>query len=371
MAIDTTEANTQNKFYDPGKISNLYLYLSANTSANSTVLYVRVNGSNTAVTFTVSGGATGYFEDTTNKVDVVANDLLSIFFDRGAAGTITAQLMGCYLDPGSNVCYPLIAVTGGLNFSAASTTTSTPISGFLRNGSDNISNRVPILASYTLRNLHTYVSANTRTTSTTFKLRKTAADAGPLITIGASSTGLFEDTSNTASFVATDQMSYYVVTGTGAGTITFNRSSIVLDSTTQTYQVILIELTGRLLTSLSPVYIPISGSHTTSATEAQTSVKLRGTGTFSNFNGYISTNTATATTTYTVRKNNAATSVSFTVSAAATGQFSDTSNSFGYADGDLINYEYSKPSGTGGPTHRWFTSLISSNTDFTPKVRYY
>ena len=57
-------------------INNLYVYVSANSSAAITVT-LNVNGVNTALTVSIPGGSTGNFSDTTHTVAVNAGDLIA------------------------------------------------------------------------------------------------------------------------------------------------------------------------------------------------------------------------------------------------------------------------------------------------------
>lgn len=367
----STEAQAQTKYYNTGTLRNAYIYVSTNSAATATTIKSRVNGADGTISFTVTAATTGYFEDTTGTQTIAANDLVCLTVIRSTGGTFTSQLMGAYFDADTSTAYLPVGCNGSNTFSTASSTTSVPIMGQLRSGVDSLTGRIPALTTVTLKKLMCYVSANTRGTSSTVKLRKTASDAGPSITVSAASTGLFEDTSSTASFVATDQMSYHAVLGTGTGNFTVTNIASDFDYSSRTYQIFWCIITGATFSGTSTQYICPSGSQSPNGFEVNTQYKLRGSGSISNFNAYVSSSTTTATATMTVRKNNADTAVTFTIGIAATGQFSDTSNSVTYADGDYIAYSHSKPTGAGNTIIRWATSLLTVNSEFTPQVRYY
>jgi hypothetical protein len=57
------------------------------------------------------------------------------------------------------------------------------------------------------------VTSNSITGNSTVNLRKNAGNAGPTLLIGANSTGIFNDNSDTYTAAATDVMNYQIVTG--------------------------------------------------------------------------------------------------------------------------------------------------------------
>lgn len=59
-----------------GTVSNLYVYVSTNSSATINIT-LNVNGSNTALTVSIPTASTGNFSNTTNTVAINAGDLLA------------------------------------------------------------------------------------------------------------------------------------------------------------------------------------------------------------------------------------------------------------------------------------------------------
>ena len=96
-AISTpmTDAQTRVKVGFAATVSNMRMYLSANTYTVGATATLYKNGSATAVTFSIGAlGGAGWYEDTTNSVDIDADDELSIGIVGGTLGSITMKLFG-------------------------------------------------------------------------------------------------------------------------------------------------------------------------------------------------------------------------------------------------------------------------------------
>ena len=63
-----------------GQLDNLTIYCFANSMVNDSIITVRVNGSDSSLTTTVTASNTGIFSDITNTVSVSKDDLLSFKF---------------------------------------------------------------------------------------------------------------------------------------------------------------------------------------------------------------------------------------------------------------------------------------------------
>lgn len=87
ITLNGTEANRQFVMTAAGTVKNLYLVTTSTQSGTgSLVVTVRKNGANTALTLTVSAGATAAtFSDVTHTFSVVAGDLLSFQYVNNAS----------------------------------------------------------------------------------------------------------------------------------------------------------------------------------------------------------------------------------------------------------------------------------------------
>ena len=110
----------------------------------------------------------------------------------------------------------------------------------------------------------------------------------------------------------------------------------------------------------STAYRPVAMTAASfSATEAVVQIPFRSAGTFNNYYTRISSNSVSATSTITLRKNGSNGNINVSLGAGATGDFFDTTNSDTITSGDLMSYGL--VIGAGGTT----ISQIASNIVFT------
>jgi hypothetical protein len=187
--------------------------------------------------------------------------------------------------------------------------------------------------------------------TSTITLRKNAADATNVASIGATLTGWFEDTTHTDAIVAGDKIDFKSIHGAATGTLTLTMINITYAADTDTVTR-LVSLTGRatIAEPLTRYFALNHGSATFSATEAPAKCRIRKAGTFKNLAVNLSANAITTASTVTMRKNAAATTVTKSITASTTGFFEDTTNSFTVVAGDDVDYEIVTPSVAGTPT---------------------
>jgi hypothetical protein len=85
----TTESLFQLQHGFPVKITNLRVYVSANTYTGSAAVKLRVNGADGNQNITVGSGLTGIFEDNSNSDTVVATDNVCVSVAGGTANSAT------------------------------------------------------------------------------------------------------------------------------------------------------------------------------------------------------------------------------------------------------------------------------------------
>ena len=207
----------------------------------------------------------------------------------------------------------------------------------------------------TLSKLTVNVSANAATGAGSVKVRKNGADGNQSVTIGAGLTGQFEDTVNTDSVSATDELDYQLNFGTG-GSTTFKIISVVCDSASNTNQILMMYNEKSFSTASSTVYISPIGDGSHNATETVVHQKVGAAGTAKNYQVYVSVNSRTTSNIFTFRKNGAGTTMTITVGAGLTGRFEDTTNTVSVAADDTISNEL--VTSTGSETFK-FTILAS------------
>jgi hypothetical protein len=96
---DPTEANSRIKVGFAARVSNLRCYLSANTYGGNGTLKLYQNGSPVLTTTLTASGGAGWYENTSDTIDIDDDDELSFEFDEGTSGTITIQSVGITFAP--------------------------------------------------------------------------------------------------------------------------------------------------------------------------------------------------------------------------------------------------------------------------------
>lgn len=94
---NNTETNVSSPVGFSGTASNLRINLSANTYTGTSTLKLYKNGS-AVITLSITAGATGWIENTSDTVSFVTEDLLSLGIDEGTSGSITIRGTGITLE---------------------------------------------------------------------------------------------------------------------------------------------------------------------------------------------------------------------------------------------------------------------------------
>lgn len=232
----------------------------------------------------------------------------------------------------------------------------------------------------TFRNLHVVVPTNNRTTSVTVATAVGGVAGAQAVTIPATTTGIFEDTSNTDTVTAGQDWGYIVTkTTASAGTEAVATEVSVVYTTGVLTSRPSLPMPGGDLTSFGTTrYFSIMGyggtSTISSTTESEVTFYTPCAGEYRNGHLRVSANTCNGSTVVTFRKNAAGTALTFTVPATTTGTFEDTTNSVSVAIGDLVAWEYAAAGSSGSVTKRlhsvdftsagdeWFTGAYGAGT---------
>jgi hypothetical protein len=246
------------------------------------------------------------------------------------------------------------------------------VSGNFAANATEVNIELPIRDAGVFNNLYVYVSANTCSVDSVIDLRVNQASPGGTLTVtfGADETGIKEDTANSVTVAATDEINYRIVIPTEAGTNTITIKVMGMEFTPTA--------SGDCVSLLSS--IPVSGAFATASvtyftvpngqrafelTEANYKYRIRGTFTASDFYAYVTSNTRTTDTIFGTRKNGANGSQSVTYIASETGAKQDTTNTDSLAAGDDYNYHITTSTGTGTiSVLNLSSSLISAANQF-------
>lgn len=218
----TTEAQWQCPMRAAGTLSNAAVNVSTASTSTATVRS-RINGVNGTVSISVTASTTGIFEDNTHTDAFVPGDLISFSSTSHSAAAVmgvTAIITwGAALNDifgGLNIANAFSASNQFIRLLGTSAVVATEALVKLQHG----------FAGY-CKNMRFKIPSggNTMTGTTTFVLRKNGATGKQVVTVGASATGTFEDTTHVDSFAATDDINYMMTGGT-SGSIQTNQINL-------------------------------------------------------------------------------------------------------------------------------------------------
>lgn len=367
--LQATEAAGQVKMRGSCVLSKLGALVTGNARAGTTTIRTRINGSNGNQVLSIGAGATGYFEDTTNTDAIADGDLFctQTVLTGGSAANLVLCTIGCQMvmDAGNAVAY--LGQSGSSSqFSSATASTSTylPVAGGgISATTDSDTQRPRIPCAGDLSSLQCYVSANGRSTTTTFTLRVNGSDVTNTLSIGSGATGLFEDTTHTDTIALFDKVGFKVTTGTGTGTITIPRTSIRFVGAAD--EVPLLSLGREDAASGTRYATGVGGSASNGAyadaSETQAKFRLPYDCVLKNIYGYNVSSSSTGS--ITARKGGSDTSLLASWASSAN-FFSDTSIEEAYTAGDDFDFKFIF-SGASNTRH---AGVCLSNPPIVPEV---
>ena len=322
----STEANAQTDIMASYTGQNLFAYCSAFSGTGTTTLKSRIDGADGSLTVTIS--ATGIFEDTSNSDALVDTDLYNLIFTKtgGKHGdSVTITLSGLSLSHASDDL-PILIATANTSALSLASEKRWPVDGQLDSNTTEANRQRTFRAAATLSNFRVYVSSFT-SGSPVLKTRINGADGGQ--SVSPTATGSFEDTVNTDTIVAGDEVN------TGVTTIgTASTALIQLKSASTALQHMSTVANGIAIDLI--LYTGLSGDLVADVTvEANTQMTMRTTNVLKNLFVYVSAYTLDAAPTVGLRINGA---TSFSVAPSATGITEDTSSSVTLLVTDEANY---------------------------------
>ncbi len=201
----------------------------------------------------------------------------------------------------------------------------------------------------TLKDLRVVVTTNGRAANSTVTTRKNTADTSQVVTITASTTGTYVDTTNTVSFTAGDKQAYKLAIGSTSGAFTAASITVNTESAGQSFNFWSSIGAVSFTNSNTTRYYPLTGSlPTTSATVANFQGAVPVAGAFYNLRCYV-TSARSTDTEFSFNKNGTIGSQSVTILASTTGAYEeDTSTNDSVAIGDLVCAQAVTPSGGSG-----------------------
>jgi hypothetical protein len=211
----TTEANTQFQFKKSCTLKNWRVRVLTDGRTGNTTYRLRKNGANAAQS--ISTSATGLFEDTTNTDSIVADDKVNVQVvlpsgNQAVSWTATAV----NAETTDNISF-MGACAGGTANANATTYLNY---GYTLTSNTLANTQIKLYRDAVVGNLSLYLSANTINGSTTIRLNDDGTDINPQVSVSSSTSGLFADTSNTATVAANSLLTPVIIAGGSTGTLT-------------------------------------------------------------------------------------------------------------------------------------------------------
>jgi hypothetical protein len=335
---NTSEATAQMNMRSPGIFSGFYVRITANTYTATSTWVFRKNTANGNQTFSINAAATGEFTDAVNTDSVVAGDIIDGQVSGGTGTSITISQAAVIFSANAGTVKRF--AQWATCTSSTNNTLTLPLSG----PATSSANATDLAVSFTvgtpgiLQNLYVRVIANTNTLATTVSTRLNSG-AGTLTTsIATTLTGVFEDTSHTDPVAVGDLVNYNFSTGAGSGACTFRNAVEFFTNSNQSHFICGGGSTTTQLKAVTTFY-GIGGNLTADTTEANLKCKAQLPMLLSGLQIRVVTNTVTATSTLTLRKNGANATQTNSIGSGATGLFQDSTHTDLIIATDELNYQ--------------------------------
>lgn len=360
-AGNTTETNVQMLLRSPGTLSNLSGRMTANSlSGGNLTIRTRLNGANGGQSVSVSAGATGQFRDTTGTDTIAAADKVCIQTVPPSTGTFTFRQVGQLFDAITDTV-TIVGLSGnstGIGLATASVTRYASLGGSVVSFTDTTITethaKTRLKAAGTFKNLCVRVTANARTTDTTFRGRKNGADGNLAIAVGSGITGWLEDT-DSDTVAVDDDYNFSVTTGTGTQTLTlFNVRVDFVSTESKGISTSGYASSAQTFADNTITWAPLQGDMTSSSTESTPMMEAKEAFQFSNLICNLSQNGVSSASTLTLKRDTggggADTGLAASITGNTTGVFADTSDTVTVAAGDLLYYSVTVPTVAGSQT---------------------
>ena len=331
--------------------SKLYVRVTTNskTLSNLTIKF-RNNGADGNLSISIPFGVTGTYSDIVNTDTVTAANNFCLVYRYGATGTGTLTSSGVSIVADYTGTETITIFQNGSTTALTTGTLYQSVAGYGTNTTTESQMQLKIPKAGTLKNPVVRITSNTRTTASTFTLRKNGVDTAMVVTIPIATSGTFKDTTNFISIAADDLVCYKViVSGTGAITpitthIEYETSSDSFITTTE--MTISYSYTAN---TAATYYAYLGGTSVQTLSEANSKIDFNLTGyNANNMRLYILTNARAVISTVTLRKNGADTNLIISLPASTTGHFSHTMSSVFITDLDDLNLKVYSPGAASG-----------------------
>lgn len=213
----SSEADHQYTVRDAGTYSNLRVYVKTNTTVGATTVRFRKNTANGNQNFSIAGGATGSFEDTTNSDTVVSGDII----DYQAVVPDASIIFTVFQTKVVTTNQPMAAMSSGLLTVSADNYVPANGNAGTNFGATESFTQKTARSAFTASKMYVNVKTHGATSGVNIFLRLNTANSALTVNVPDSTTGIFEDTTNNVSVVSGDLYNFFIDHGGGAGSISF------------------------------------------------------------------------------------------------------------------------------------------------------
>ena len=348
--VKTSESHYEIESGETYILSNLWVRVTANTVTADSTLTSRKNRGNGNQTITIGDSATGTFEDTTNTDTIVATDEFDSMLVTGGTGTaLTLTIVSMIVECNNN---SMILGNDGIGDQGPGVTAYNPIGGRGRESTTEADAEYKFRTETVLSNLRCYVSYNSITAESLMKTRINNGDGSQILTIPASTSGEFEDVTNSDIIIPGDDVCTELETGATGSTI-YPRGTTVR-SRSIGRQMILAYVTAVAVGAGISHFEGVEGGLPASST-TETKARLLTRVDFIAGHAFINVtqNDLNDVARFVLRKNDADSSIVLTIAATATGQFEDIVEWVEYDEADTIDWNTDiSAAGSGTITYR-------------------
>jgi hypothetical protein len=335
LVKSSTETDRQIPYRTSGVLSKLYVRITGNSTTAASTIRTRKNAANGGLAIRVPSGYTGVLEEDLLTDAVTAGEKWNLQTVSGGTGTLSFTIMSVHFK--SNTAGEVVSK---LSTSSHGITTNgtryTNIDGLSTVGATELDHSSKLRKACTIKNLWVNVTANARTTNTTFTIRVAGADTTITVTYGNVETGFKEDTTHTASVSAGDNISIKHVAGTGAETLTYSAGFELVTTDGSCY--VCCTASSSASINANQTNFMAFGGQNRNTTESQVRQKARLAYSISELTTNVTANTVTANSTMVVRVNGVDSALSITYGNAETGIKND-SDVVDILETDEINFE--------------------------------
>ncbi len=368
--LTVTEANVQIPIRRAGSVTNLYTYVSANTSGTTANILFRKNGASSGPSVSYTSGQTGIKESTNKTSTIAAGDKCNYATTNSSPG-LTLQVVGVsFSDNTSLNSTSILAVTSAvITSNPGNTYYNTPNGEWLQTTVE-ADTQVSLGKNATAQYMSVNLTANSGDFSSTFGSRVNGVNGNLSVVYTAAQTGLKEDTANSDSLSLGDNFNFFLTTNAGTGSISSTFQSCHLINTNAFFLNQISSTDGVAVSFNTTTYCGIGGDLVFTTTEANTQIRPRFSYQYSNLGVYVTANTiATSPTTVTFRANSINQAPTVSYAAAQTGLKNDNTNKFQVLSGThKINYVVATPNTSGTITFTWIANMILDLTIFSRPV---